>query len=221
MKNSILKKLQIYMLGFGIAMGFVFPIYANFFVDWKEGMFPFFAAGCLLAGLTVGLVSFWFVKAILLKKLKDVSKVANDIKHRNLSNTISIESNDDVGTIVNGLNQVIENLRELFEEMMKVFSISEQALSNVNSSGQNQQSAIEKINYAITDVTNHTSEIEQLSDDIAKNVTKGKQISECTFENQKGTISQVKHFSEIIDTLVQHSNDITNVLLIIEDMSSR
>jgi methyl-accepting chemotaxis protein len=55
---SILRKLKLYMLGFGIAMGIVFPVYARFFVIWKEGMFGFFVIGCLMAGLTVGLVIF-------------------------------------------------------------------------------------------------------------------------------------------------------------------
>jgi len=58
MKKSILKKLQIYMTGFGILMGFVFPFYANFFVTWKEGMFIFFLLGVFLLALRlVSLVS--------------------------------------------------------------------------------------------------------------------------------------------------------------------
>ncbi|GAB6043682.1 hypothetical protein [Endothiovibrio diazotrophicus] len=37
-KPSILRNLLIGFLGFGLAMGAIFPFYANFFVQWKEGM---------------------------------------------------------------------------------------------------------------------------------------------------------------------------------------
>ena len=52
------------MLSFGILMGFVFPVYARFFVEWKPGMLGYFVAGCIAAGITVGVVSFLFVKVI-------------------------------------------------------------------------------------------------------------------------------------------------------------
>ena len=78
MQKSILLKLKIYMISFGVVMGFVFPVYANFFVVFNEGMKIFFIIGCLLAGITVGLVSFAFVRNILLKPLLLVSDVATD-----------------------------------------------------------------------------------------------------------------------------------------------
>lgn len=221
--NSILRKLQIYMLGFGIAMGFVFPIYANFFVEWKEGMVLYFIAGCLMAGLTVGIVSFWFVKIILLKKLKLVSMVANNIENKNLTDTIQLESNDDVGQIVNGLNKAIANIRELFNELNKVFETSEQALCNINTnenSGSN-NSALGQIKDAITLVTEHTSYIESNNQQIVETVEKGKNISECTQTKLGSTIRFVKGFSGIIDSMITHSQDITKILSIIEDIASQ
>lgn len=49
------------MMGFGIAMGLVFPVYAHFFVHWKEGLLLFFVAGAILAGITVGVFNYWLV----------------------------------------------------------------------------------------------------------------------------------------------------------------
>ena len=85
MQGSILKKLKIYMICFGIFMGIVFPVYANFFVSWKEGMFVFFVIGCMCAGITVGIVSFLFVKIILLRPLLKVSDLAKDIENKDIS----------------------------------------------------------------------------------------------------------------------------------------
>lgn len=220
--KSILRKLQIYMLGFGIAMGIVFPIYANFFVEFKDGMLVFFVAGCLMAGVTVGLVSFLFVKLILLKKLKEVSSVAHNIENKNISDTINIESNDDVGTIVNGINKAIYNIRSLFIEMNKVFELSEQALKSVNKNeSTHSKSALEQIDDAIIEVTDYTKKIEHYSNQIIESVQKGANISECTREKQLGTINKVDEFSKIMDSLVQHSKKIEGILKIIEEIAGQ
>lgn len=219
-KFSILKKLQLYMLGFGIAMGIIFPLYANFFVEWKEGMLVFFVIGCLLAGLTVGLVSFWFVKIILLKKLKEVSIVASDIKKKNLHTLVNIESNDDIGIIVNGINNSIINIRELFYKMDKLFIVSEQALSSVKTKS-DENSALQKINRAIFCVTENTKEIEKHFSLIDDSVLLGSKITNSTIEQQKETINKVSKFSNIINSLVSHSEKIADIIKIIKEIASQ
>ncbi len=52
-------------VGFGFFMGVVFPFYAKFFVNWKEGMLVFFIIGCLIAGSTIGIVNFFIFRNIL------------------------------------------------------------------------------------------------------------------------------------------------------------
>ncbi len=208
------------MLGFGIAMGIVFPLYASFFVEWKEGMLIFFIIGCLLAGLTVGLVSFWFVKIILLKKLKEVSLVASDIKNKNLHTLVNIESNDDVGIIVNGINNAIINIRELFHKMDKLFIVSEQALSSVKTTS-DENSALQKINKSIFCVTENTKKIEEHFSLIDDSVLLGKQITSSTIERQKETIKKVSNFSNIINSLVAHFEKIVEVISVIEDIASQ
>jgi methyl-accepting chemotaxis protein len=111
------------MLLFGLSMGIVFPIYARFFVIWKEGMFLFFLAGCILAGITVGVVGFWFVKVVLIRRLNDISLIANDLKNNHIPDAIEIDSNDKVGVIITGLNSAIQSIRKLVEEMTKVIDI--------------------------------------------------------------------------------------------------
>ena len=51
MNNSILRTLLLSFLGLGIMVALIFPFYANFFVDWKPGMLPWFVIGCLIAEL--------------------------------------------------------------------------------------------------------------------------------------------------------------------------
>jgi len=64
---SITKKLFWSMHAFGIAMGLIFPVYADFFVKFKPGMFLYFFIGCLLAGYFVGAFGYFIVKKWALK----------------------------------------------------------------------------------------------------------------------------------------------------------
>lgn len=159
-KSSILRKLQIAMLAFGIAMGFVFPVYANFFVEWKSGMFIWFFIGCLMAGLTVGLVSFWFVKVILIKKLKSISGLASQLKNKDISTHIDLQSEDEVGEIVKGLNASVINIRSIFEEIENVISTSRTLLDYSNSS-LNQETSLNHIENRIQNVAEKAKKMEK------------------------------------------------------------
>ncbi len=113
MRTSILRNLLISFLGFGVAIALVFPFYANLFVQWKPGMLVWFVSGCLVAGVAIGVVNYWLLSVILLKKLRRVSEVANAISGKDLSFTCTVQSADTIGEIVSSFNGMTENLREL------------------------------------------------------------------------------------------------------------
>ena len=74
MKNSILRNLLFAFLGFGILMGIIFPFYADFFVEWKEGLYIWFVIGCLVAGTTIGIINYTLLNILLIRKLKKLKK---------------------------------------------------------------------------------------------------------------------------------------------------
>jgi methyl-accepting chemotaxis protein len=81
LKPSILRNLFLSYLAFGLGMGLAFPLYAQFFVDWKPGLKLWFAIGCIVAGLVIGLVNFMLCKMVLLRRLERISVVAEAISH--------------------------------------------------------------------------------------------------------------------------------------------
>ncbi len=64
-KPSILQKLFLSFVGFGLTVAIIFPFYAEFFVDWKPGMYTWFAVGCIVAGVSIGLLNFYLVRVKL------------------------------------------------------------------------------------------------------------------------------------------------------------
>ena len=72
--SSILRRLMLAYLGFGLAVAMVFPFYAAYFVEWKPGMLPWFVAGCVVAGLSIGVANYYLLNLILLSKLRRIAE---------------------------------------------------------------------------------------------------------------------------------------------------
>ena len=69
LKPSILRQLFISFVSFGLVVAIIFPFYAEYFVDWKPGMYNWFVAGCVVAGISIGVVNYFLVKLVLLKRM--------------------------------------------------------------------------------------------------------------------------------------------------------
>ncbi len=110
-KPSILRNLLLAFMGFGLGMGVIFPFYAQFFVEWKPGMYGMFFAGCIAAGITIGVVNYLLVKAILLSKLRRISQVTHAISENDISLNCVMQSDDLIGEIIDSFNRMAENLR--------------------------------------------------------------------------------------------------------------
>ncbi|BAZ93559.1 hypothetical protein TspCOW1_15020 [Thiohalobacter sp. COW1] len=168
MKPSILRNLLIACVGFGILMGAAFPVFAQFFVDWKDGMFTWFVAGCLTAGVVLGVVNYWLVNTILLSKLRRISEVANAIAQNDVSHTCTMESHDLIGEIITSFNQMADNLRSVIGEISgataQLASAAEEmsAVTDEASRGvQQQQSEIEHVASAMNEMTTTVGDVAQ------------------------------------------------------------
>lgn len=110
---SILGRLKIGMMCFGIMMGVVFPFYASFFVVFKPGMALWFNLGCVVAGVVVGSFSYFLVQWLLLGhlqaivvRLKDIAEGEGDLTGR-----ITINSRDMIGDLGQYFNNFISLLQ--------------------------------------------------------------------------------------------------------------
>jgi len=63
-----LRTTRLFMIGFGLAMGFVFPFYSAVFFG-ASAFNPLYAVGCVIAGLLVGLFSYWCIRQVLSNNL--------------------------------------------------------------------------------------------------------------------------------------------------------
>jgi methyl-accepting chemotaxis protein len=114
---SILRQLKYSFLGFGLTMGLVFPLYANFFVNWKEGMLVWFCVGCIVAGITIGISNHKLLEWLLVRKLRLVAVAAERIRQGDLREGCGLRSSDTVGEITEGFDAMATSLRVTMTEV--------------------------------------------------------------------------------------------------------
>lgn len=116
----ISRRIQRPFIAFWLGMGLIFSIYAQFFVDWKEGMFIWFAAGCLGAGACIRIINFWLINRLLMPHLQKVADVSLFIVNKVLTQRCIIESRDTIGNIIQNMNAMADNLQSSFNRTQQI-----------------------------------------------------------------------------------------------------
>lgn len=119
---SILKRLRLAFLGFGVSVALIFPFYANLFVEWKPGMLPWFVLGCLIAGASIGWFSYWLMERFLLTKLAQMAVLAERIGQGDLSSQCDLRSADLIGDIANSFRSMVSNMRSIVSDVQSMSS---------------------------------------------------------------------------------------------------
>jgi len=234
-KNSLLRQLAIAFLAFGASVGIIFPFFAEFFVEWKPGMYGWFFLGSLIAGTIIGVVNFWLVKVILLKKLKRIAEISAAISDKDLRHTCTIKSEDLIGEIVDSFNLMIETLRNMIgkinDEASYLHSSSE-TLKNFTSEATNstrqQQSQVEQIATAINQMSATAQEVASHAEETANATKEANEQS----ENAKVVVVEamssvdvlsdmVGNASNVISNLEKEGENIGNVLTVISGIAEQ
>lgn len=109
-KVSILRRLKWSFIAMGFGMGAIFPVFASFFVNFREGMLSWFVLGCVMAGITVGFVNYWVAQVVLLRQLSKMAILASSVRQGDLTSKCGLKSDDAIGEISDSFNGMIDTL---------------------------------------------------------------------------------------------------------------
>jgi methyl-accepting chemotaxis protein len=235
MTLGILRKLQVGMMLFGVAMGLVFPVYASFFVEFKPGMRVWFNAGCIIAGVAVGVFSYFLVNRILISRLRHLAACSRRIAEGKLDVGCDVRSPDTVGEIAEGFNLMVSSLRDVIANLNEsVIKLSEVS-SRVNSLSKKQKSTTGEQGRHVHQIASATSEATATQEDIARNLTEVASFTKDVTEQARQTIetlsdsiltaekteeamnASVRHMED----LETHSKSINSILAIIVDIADQ
>jgi len=167
MKPSILRNLLIGFTLFGLLIGLVFPFYAGLFVEAKPGMWGWFAAGCLLAGAGIGVFNYLLVKQLLLRKLSEMSRLAEAISHGDISSDCGIVSEDMIGKMSTSFNRMTANLRDTISRISGATGTVREAAGELEIFTRNQTSDVMRYEAASREAFGIIANISEASEQIA------------------------------------------------------
>lgn len=98
---------------FGLCLGIIFPIYADFFVDYRPGMKVYFAAGCVVAGLMVGFVNLFLFRLLVVGKLQSIFRTTESVAQGDLTLRIPVQGNDIFARFSGSFNSMVAELERL------------------------------------------------------------------------------------------------------------
>ena len=157
---GILRKTFLAFVGFGILMGAVFPLYAQFFVTWKPGLKGYFVLGCLVAGIMIGLLNYAILHGVVIRNLLRISKVTRAVSEGDLTETCGLRSADALGEIaestdrmVGVLGDLIRSARELGQQVGEAGERTEGAATHSGRELQRQEATFGDLATTLAEMT--------------------------------------------------------------------
>ena len=235
MQPSILRNVLFSFLGTGVLMASAFPFYADFFVQWKEGMLLWFVVGCLIAGLVMGLVNYWVVNLVLISKLRRISQVAGAIAQRDLSFTCAIQSNDTIGEIIQSFNDMASTLRELISRTSELSGQVRQDCGALNAQADRIHGRVElmdgnateivdavhHLDNAIADISQRTLNASEQARETGRIAQEGVDVAKESLVGMERIHTTVNEATAFVEKLGRSSQDVGAIVAVIKEIADQ
>jgi methyl-accepting chemotaxis protein len=235
MKPSILRNLFLGCVGFGLSLGAVFPFFASVFVDVKEGMWGWFEGACMTSGVACGVAIYGLVHVVLLKRLKQISEIANAISHNDISHTCTMQSNDMIGEIIDAFNQMASNLRDMIGQISgattQLAAAAEETSTITDETSRGvkaQQAEIDSIASAMNEMTSTVQEVARNAADASNaaqsadsEAKSGALVATEAIGGIEALVNEVDSAAQVIRNLEQESENIGSVLDVIRGIAEQ
>ena len=235
MKSSLLRNLLFSFLAFGLSVALIFPFYANFFVEWKPGMLPWFVLGCVIAGLIIGIVNYWLLNVVLLRRLRRISEVAIAISNKDISLSCSLQSADTIGEIVDSFNKMAANLRILIgqtitlsdkvhEGSARIVDFMHDTISNLgqqHNKSDEIELAVSNLATTISEIADHAKEAANGARVAAHIAREGGTVVQQSVNGMRQIESSVNLAAASIQELNRHSESIGKTVTLIKEISDQ
>lgn len=154
--RKVFTDLAIYMMGFGLLIGIIFPIFSMIIGIPEQYLTTLFITSCVIAGLMVGLVNILLARLIVGRRIKKLSESMNYV-NENLEKSaemdaeeclkkcmLPVDSDDELGESSRAFNNLVKsflttlksetsirNFTEIFTNELDVEKLSDKALSHL------------------------------------------------------------------------------------------
>lgn len=203
-------------------------------LDFRTALIVIFSA-IIFAAVTSAAAGLYFARSILMRPLNEAMRFASDIASGRLNTSIIVSRRDEIGGLVQTLQQMQQELRLMVEtiqlnaEQIAVASSDLASSTDSISAATDQQSesavsisnAIQLLRSSIDNINLLTNEAKEISRHSGELSNKG----ELVFDAVIATIQQVAetstNASQSVAVLGQHSTQVTEVVTVIRDVAEQ
>ncbi len=235
MQPSILRRVLLAYLGFGAAIAAVFPLYANFFVEWKPGMLAWFVIGCFIAGLAIGVANYWMMNVILVSKLKRISTVAGAIANKDLSFSCAMRSDDTIGEIIDSFNNMAATLRDLIARTSGLSSqvrqgsdILRDQAGQIHDRVERQagrtfdiSASIQQLESAISDISSRSDNASQRTAEANATAHQGVSMAKTSIAGMESIHTRISSATKRVQKLEISSQEIGSIVAVIKEIADQ
>ena len=191
--------------------------------------------GVLVASLVIALAIMFSLIRSIRKPLKTITRLLAAVSDGDLSQKMTVRSNDEFSQIGRGINDLIDHTREIIVDIKKtaseVGSVANEVTETTKSSSeklllQKDQSA--SIATAVSEMTSSASEI---SDNASNTLSQVKEVNGSASEGQQNMrnsnqviqqlVDDLNHASEVVSTVQQESDNISQILNVIQGIAEQ
>ncbi|TCJ16595.1 methyl-accepting chemotaxis protein [Parasulfuritortus cantonensis] len=235
MQSSILRRVLLAYLGFGAVVAGVFPVYASFFVTWKDGMFGWFVVGCFIAGLAIGFANYWMMNVILVSKLKRISRVAGAIADKDLTHSCAMQSADTIGEIITSFNDMAATLRDLIGRTAELTGRVRDGSDVMRSQAHGMHdrvdrlaertrdisAAIQQMESAIVDISSRSDQASQRTTEAGDTATQGVGMARTSIQGMENIHARISSATERVQKLEQSSQEVGSIVAVIKEIADQ
>ena len=240
-KKSIIHRYFILSMLFGLTMGIIFPLYANFFVNkWQSQTMKYtFVIGCVAAGLFVGGFSYIIFRLTILKIIKNVATQMERIAQEDgdLSIKLNCNSQDEIGDLTIGFNHFVNKISLVVSEStnlsQQIAIASSEILTTTNILADNAQGqamasddiliTVEKVFEAVESTSNSCSSQSMSLSSLTERMNELTDIINKIANKVKETLglSQMMTNDSSMNKIRNSSGEMVNIIAIINDISDQ
>ncbi len=180
----------------------------------------FFMWTTVFALLGMGMAALWMIKS-LNNPLERLSRAALQISQGDLTETVDIQSNDELGQLASSFNVMMENLSRLIKGIRDAgFQISSSTLE-IDEGARSQATGAAEQSSTVTEVSTTIAELSQTASRIAENAKDLTETAQETLTGMKEVKMNVDQVAKKNMALGEKSKSVGNITQLIDDMSER
>lgn len=216
--KSILRLYRVLSMIAGITMGCIFPPFAMIFMTTKsETSKIVFIVACVLAGIAVGVLSYFIGKQTVIKTIMRFNKSFSRMSDGDFTHVCTIKSKDSIGELVDNLNKMRESLKETLGKTKKITYYTGGKITDDKEELNKIADNIAKINEIGKHVSSNmrnVSETTERLNDTAKEITDAVQVIAERAVNGSELSNEVFKKAEVakqdIEKSIKSSNEVLN-----------